>query len=137
MNPVALLPALDALRAQETDMDALPVQETCGKPWASKVFGKMHACGHDGHTAMLLSAARHLAATRSFDGTVHVVFQPAEEGSGGARRMIDEGFFDRFPCDAMSPCTTCPACLKAASPSFRGRPWPALRSTTSAATRWC
>ena len=83
------------------DMDALPVQETSGKPWASKVFGKMHACGHDGHTAMLLSAARHLAATRNFDGTVHVVFQPAEEGGGGARRMIEEGFFDRFPCDAM------------------------------------
>ncbi|MBL0151038.1 MAG: M20/M25/M40 family metallo-hydrolase [Ideonella sp.] len=65
------------------DMDALPVQETSGKPWASKVFGKMHACGHDGHTAMLLSAARHLAATRNFDGTVHAVFQPAEEGGGG------------------------------------------------------
>ena len=58
-------------------MDVLPVQETSGKPWASKVFGKMHACGHDGHTAMLLSVARHLAATRCFDGTVHVVFQPA------------------------------------------------------------
>jgi len=83
------------------DMDALPMAETSGRPWASKVFGKMHACGHDGHTAMLLSAARHLAATRHFDGVVHVVFQPAEEGLAGAKRMLDEGFLDLFPCDAM------------------------------------
>jgi len=83
------------------DMDALPIAETSGKPWASKVFGKMHACGHDGHTAMLLSAARHLAATRHFDGIVHAVFQPAEEGLGGARQMIEDGFLDLFPCDAM------------------------------------
>jgi len=83
------------------DMDALPIAETSGKPWASKVFGKMHACGHDGHTAMLLSAARHLAATRQFDGTLHMVFQPAEEGLAGARKMIEDGFFDLFPCDAM------------------------------------
>ncbi len=83
------------------DMDALPMAETSGRPWASKVFGKMHACGHDGHTAMLLSAARHLAATRNFDGVVHAVFQPAEEGLAGAKRMLDEGFLDLFPCDAM------------------------------------
>ncbi|MFN9505031.1 MAG: M20 aminoacylase family protein [Rubrivivax sp.] len=83
------------------DMDALPIAETSGKPWASKVFGKMHACGHDGHTAMLLSAARHLAATRQFDGTLHMVFPPAEEGLAGARKMIEDGFFDLFPCDAM------------------------------------
>ena len=83
------------------DMDALPIAETSGKPWASKVFGKMHACGHDGHTAMLLSAARHLAATRQFDGIVHAVFQPAEEGLAGARKMLDDGFLDLFPCDAM------------------------------------
>jgi hippurate hydrolase len=83
------------------DMDALPIAETSGKPWSSKVFGKMHACGHDGHTAMLLAAARHLAATRRFDGTVHLVFQPAEEGQAGARRMLDDGFLDLFPCDAM------------------------------------
>ncbi|MFM2068712.1 MAG: putative hydrolase YxeP [Pseudomonadota bacterium] len=83
------------------DMDALPIKEASGKPWASKVFGKMHACGHDGHTAMLLSAARHLAATRRFDGILHVVFQPAEEGLGGARRMLDDGFLDLFPCEAM------------------------------------
>lgn len=83
------------------DMDALPIAETSGKAWASKVFGKMHACGHDGHTAMLLSAARHLAATRQFDGIVHAVFQPAEEGMGGARKMLEDGFLDLFPCDAM------------------------------------
>ena len=83
------------------DMDALPIAETSGKPWASKVLGKMHACGHDGHTAMLLAAARHLAATRRFDGILHLVFQPAEEGQAGARRMLDDGFLDLFPCDAM------------------------------------
>ncbi len=83
------------------DMDALPIAETSGKPWASKVLGKMHACGHDGHTAMLLAAARHLAATQRFDGTLHVVFQPAEEGLGGAKRMLDDGFLELFPCEAM------------------------------------
>ncbi len=83
------------------DMDALPIRETSGKAWASKVFGKMHACGHDGHTAMLLAAARHLAATGNFDGILHLVFQPAEEGQAGARRMLDEGFLDLFPCEAM------------------------------------
>ena len=83
------------------DMDALPIAETSDKPWASKVFGKMHACGHDGHTTMLLSAARHLAATKNFDGIVHAVFQPAEEGLAGAKRMLDEGFLELFPCDAM------------------------------------
>jgi hippurate hydrolase len=83
------------------DMDALPIAETSGRPWASKVFGRMHACGHDGHTAMLLSAARHLAATRRFDGWLHLVFQPAEEGRGGAKRMLEDGFLDLFPCEAM------------------------------------
>ncbi len=83
------------------DMDALPIAETSGKAWASKVFGKMHACGHDGHTAMLLSAARHLAATRDFDGILHLVFQPAEEGLAGARKMLEDGFLELFPCDAM------------------------------------
>jgi len=83
------------------DMDALPIAETSGKPWASKVFGKMHACGHDGHTAMLLAAARHLAATRRFDGHLHLVFQPAEEGLAGAKRMLDDGFLKLFPCEAM------------------------------------
>ncbi len=83
------------------DMDALPIAETSGKPWASKLMGKMHACGHDGHTAMLLAAARHLAATRNFDGHLHLVFQPAEEGLAGARKMLEDGFLDLFPVDAM------------------------------------
>ena len=81
------------------DMDALPIIEATGKPWASKNPGRMHACGHDGHTTMLLGAAKYLAETRNFDGTVHVIFQPAEENFGGAKFMMDDGLFDRFPCD--------------------------------------
>jgi hippurate hydrolase len=89
-----------ALRA---DMDALPIQEITGKPYASQHAGVMHACGHDGHTAMLLGAAQQLAKTRQFSGTVHLVFQPAEEaGEGsGAQKMIADGLFERFPCDAI------------------------------------
>jgi hippurate hydrolase len=81
------------------DMDALPIDEDTGLPHASKTPGKMHACGHDGHTAMMLGAAKYLAETRNFDGTVHVIFQPAEENFGGAKIMMDDGLFDRFPCD--------------------------------------
>jgi hippurate hydrolase len=81
------------------DMDALPITETSGVSYASTSPGKMHACGHDGHTTMLLGAARYLAETRDFDGTVILIFQPAEEGLGGARRMLADGLFDRFPCD--------------------------------------
>ncbi|MEF3064956.1 M20 aminoacylase family protein [Pandoraea apista] len=83
------------------DMDALPIQEATGKAYASRHAGKMHACGHDGHTATLLAAARHLAKTRNFDGTLHLIFQPAEEGLAGAKKMIEDGLFERFPCDAV------------------------------------
>lgn len=81
------------------DMDALPIVEATGLPYASTNPGTMHACGHDGHTTMLLGAAKHLAATRDFDGTAVMIFQPAEEGLGGARQMLADGLFDQFPCD--------------------------------------
>ena len=83
------------------DMDALDMPEENGFAHASRVPGKMHGCGHDGHTTMLLAAARYLAETRRFDGTVHFIFQPAEEGQGGAQAMIADGLFERFPCDAV------------------------------------
>jgi hippurate hydrolase len=78
------------------DMDALPIQEESGKPWASETSGKMHACGHDGHTAMLLGAARYLSETRRFSGTAVLIFQPAEEGGAGGRAMVEDGMMDRF-----------------------------------------
>ncbi|MCA3180857.1 MAG: M20 family metallopeptidase [Burkholderiaceae bacterium] len=83
------------------DMDALPLAEENGFAHRSTVPGRMHACGHDGHTAMLLGAARWLARTRRFDGAVHLIFQPGEEGYAGARAMIQDGLFERFPCDAV------------------------------------
>ena len=83
------------------DMDALPIHETTGLPYASSHAGLMHACGHDGHTAMLLAAAEHLASSATFDGTLNLIFQPAEESLGGARKMMEDGLFERFPCDAI------------------------------------
>ncbi|MCQ8931641.1 M20 family metallopeptidase [Escherichia albertii] len=83
------------------DMDALPIYENSDKPWASKQPGLMHACGHDGHTTILLGAARYLAETRRFNGTLRLIFQPAEEMINGGEIMVKEGLFDRFPCDVI------------------------------------
>ncbi|WP_241495923.1 M20 aminoacylase family protein [Paraburkholderia monticola] len=83
------------------DLDALPIHEASGVPWQSMHDGVMHACGHDGHTAMLMAAAHYLANEGNFSGTVHLIFQPAEEHPGGARIMIDDGLFERFPCDVV------------------------------------
>jgi hippurate hydrolase len=83
------------------DMDALPMTETTGLPYASRNPGRMHACGHDGHTATLLAVAQLLAASKPFDGTLNLIFQPAEEGLQGGRKMVDEGLFTLFPCDAI------------------------------------
>jgi amidohydrolase len=83
------------------DMDCLPIEEATNLSYRSQNAGRMHACGHDGHTAMLLGAARYLSETRNFDGAVHLIFQPAEEGLGGGKAMVEDGLFDRFPCDAI------------------------------------
>jgi hippurate hydrolase len=83
------------------DMDALPIVESTGAAWSSCHHGVMHACGHDGHTAMLLAAAQQLAEQGGFDGTLNLIFQPAEEGGGGALKMMEDGLFERFPCDAI------------------------------------
>ena len=83
------------------DMDALAMPEANGFAHRSTIEGKMHGCGHDGHTTILLAAARYLAETKNFDGTVHFIFQPAEEGRGGAQAMLADGLFERFPCDAV------------------------------------
>ncbi|AGT09767.1 M20 aminoacylase family protein [Paracoccus aminophilus] len=83
------------------DIDALPITEETGAAYASKTPGLMHACGHDGHTATLLAAARTLAERQNFDGTIHLIFQPAEENWGGAKIMVEEGLFQKFPCDAV------------------------------------
>jgi hippurate hydrolase len=100
---VGTLKAGDSGRAigLRADMDALPILEANSFAHRSRHDGKMHACGHDGHTTMLLGAARYLAETRNFDGTVHFIFQPAEEGLGGAKAMVDEGLFDKFPVETV------------------------------------
>ena len=92
----ATIPRAIGLRA---DMDALPMDEHNTFDHRSQHKGRMHACGHDGHTTMLLGAAKYLAATRNFDGTVHFIFQPAEEGRGGAEAMVKDGLFEKFPCE--------------------------------------
>src|SRR3954463_6022292 len=91
------------------DMDALPMDEHNTFDHRSQHKGRMHACGHDGHMTMLLGAAKYLAATRRFDGTVHFIFQPAEEGLGGAKAMLEAGLFDRFPCDSVFSLHNAPA----------------------------
>src|ERR1700758_1389389 len=83
------------------DMDALPIEEKTNLAYRSRHEGRMHACGHDGHTTMLLGAARYLAETRNFDGTVNFIFQPGEEGVGGALAMLQDDLFERFPCNAV------------------------------------
>ena len=83
------------------DMDALPIHEQTGLAWASRSAGLMHACGHDGHTAILLAAAKLIAEDAEFSGTLNLIFQPAEEGAGGALKMMEDGLFERFPCDAV------------------------------------
>jgi len=111
------------------DMDALPIQEETELPYASSRNGTMHACGHDGHTAILLTAARYLTETKNFDGTVHLIFQPAEEGKGGAKAMIEDGLFKRFPCDAVYGLHNWPGL---ASGQFAFRDGPVLASSDKA-----
>ena len=102
-------------------MDALPIEEMTNLPYRSRVPGKMHACGHDGHTAMLLGAARHLARSRDFSGTAVVIFQPAEEGGAGAKAMIDDGLMETSPSRKSTPCTMRRKCRSASSPSAKAR----------------
>ena len=108
------------------DMDALPLRETTGKPWASTVEGRMHACGHDGHTAMLLGAARYLAETRNFDGTAVVIFQPAEEGGAGGKAMVADGLMERWNIQEIYGMHNMPGL---AVGKFATRPGPVMAAT--------
>ncbi len=91
----------DKVISLRADMDALDILEKTGLSYCSKIDGKMHGCGHDGHSIMLLAAAKYLSENKDFNGTVHLIFQPAEEGGAGAKAMINDGIFDKFPCDAI------------------------------------
>ncbi|HTS90613.1 MAG TPA: M20 aminoacylase family protein [Stellaceae bacterium] len=110
------------------DMDALPLHEKNDFAHRSRHEGRMHACGHDGHTTILLGAARHLAKTRNFDGTVHFIFQPAEEGGGGGRVMVEEGLFERFPVDGVYGLHNTP---RYPTGKFFTRPGPAMAASAS------
>jgi hippurate hydrolase len=110
------------------DMDALPILEANSFGYASKRRGFMHACGHDGHTAMLLAAAKYIAKSARFSGTLNLIFQPAEEGAGGAKRMMDEGLFERFPCDAVFAIHNSPG---VAQGTFHVRPGATMASSAN------
>jgi hippurate hydrolase len=110
------------------DMDALDIEDKSGQPWASKIPGKMHGCGHDGHTAMLLGAAKYLSENRSFNGAVHLIFQPAEEGERGAEAMMEDGLFEKFPCDAVYGMHNWPYLPKG---KIATRPGPVMASSDS------
>lgn len=113
------------------DMDALPIHEATGLDYASKTPGAMHACGHDGHTAMLLGAARYLAETRNFNGTAVIIFQPAEEGGGGGKEMCDDGLMERFGIQEVYGMHNWPGSNRASSPSGPARSLPPPTSSIS------